>query len=66
MILSPRRINTKKRVALILGFYEPKVPHLFFDLRKEAVRRDKYLEIHFVRLAISAGRVQLSKFENDG
>lgn len=60
-----KRINTKKRVALVLGFYEQKVPNLFFELRKEAVRHDKYLEIHFVRLLKSKEMVLLSKFAND-
>ena len=60
-----KRINTKKRVVLVLGFYEQKVPGLFFDLRKEAVRRDRFLEIHFVCFTRSDDKVLLSRFDND-
>jgi len=60
-----KKINTRKRVVLVLGFYEQKVPGLFFNLRKEAVRRDRFLEIHFVRFTMSGGCVQLSRFDND-
>lgn len=43
-----RRINARKRVRLILGFFQEEVPELFWDMREEAVRRDPYLEIDFV------------------
>lgn len=46
-----KRINERKRVRLLLGFYGAKISHLFEELRKEAVRRDPYLEIRFIRLA---------------
>ena len=58
------RINTKKRVKLILGFYNSKVPDLFFELRQEATKSDKFLDIDFVLLTNNDGEVQLSRFEN--
>jgi hypothetical protein len=45
-----KRINTRKRVRLLLGFYGDKVPPLFYELRDESIRRDHYTEIDFVRL----------------
>ena len=59
------RVNTKKRVKLILGFYGSKVPDLFFELRQEATRSDKFLDIDFVHLINEDGEVQLSRFDND-
>jgi hypothetical protein len=57
------RINTRKRVRLLLGFYGDKVPHIFAELRKESMRRDAYTEIDFVRLSNENDQVQLSRFE---
>lgn len=45
-----RRINTRKRVRLLLGFYGDKVPHIFEELRYQAKRRDPYTEIDFIHL----------------
>jgi len=45
-----RRINTKKRVRLILGFCDSEIPHLFLELRKQAEREDQYLKIDFVHM----------------
>jgi len=45
-----KRINTRNRVRLLLGFYGDKVPPLFYELREESTRRDHYTEIDFVRL----------------
>ncbi|MBS3820108.1 hypothetical protein KGY73_11490, partial [bacterium] len=45
-----KRVNTRKRVRLILGFCEGKVPDHFSEIRKEAEKRDPYLEIDFVRM----------------
>lgn len=43
------KINTRKRVRLILGFCGKKVPHLFLKLREQALREDPYLKIDFCR-----------------
>jgi hypothetical protein len=57
-----KRINTRKRVRLLLGFYKDMVPPLFDELRNEAKRRDPYTEIHFVRLANVNGEVIVNQF----
>ena len=44
------RINTRKRVRLLLAFLEDSVPTLFHDLRGEAMRKDRHLSIDFGRL----------------
>jgi hypothetical protein len=58
-----RRINTTKRVRLILGFYGKTVPQIFYELRKESKRRDPYTEIDFVRITNNINDVVLSTFE---
>jgi len=50
-----KRINTRKRVRLILGFFKEEVPNLFWELRREALRHDRHLEIDFVHFAHSGG-----------
>jgi hypothetical protein len=50
-----RHINTKKRVRLILGFFQEEVPDLFWELRHQALRYDRYLKIDFVHFAHSGG-----------
>jgi len=60
-----RRINTKKRVRLLLGFYGNKVPHLFNELRLEAIRRDSHLEIDYVCLSNDNNKVLVELFENN-
>lgn len=65
-----RPINSRKRVRLILGFYQSEVygvnvPDLFFELRRQARVSDPYLDIDFVRLAVVGDEVKLSLFEND-
>lgn len=60
------RINTKKRVKLILGFCGEEIPELFLDLRKEAQKRDRYLQIEFCRLmppSVMGGQVEVSRFD---
>lgn len=47
-----RRINTRKRVRLLLAFFEDRVPPLFHDLRDEAMRKDRHLSIELGRLII--------------
>jgi len=58
-----RRINTRKRVRLLLGFYGEKVPHIFEELRDESKRRDPYTEIDFVRISNKDDGIILSHFE---
>lgn len=48
------RINTRKRVRLLLGFFQEEVPQLFWDMRREAMR-DPYLKIDFVGFSHSGG-----------
>ena len=43
-------INTRKRVKLVLGFCGETVPKLFIDLKTEALRKDRFLQIGFCRL----------------
>jgi hypothetical protein len=50
-----RRINTRKRVRLVLGFFQQGVPDLFGKLRRQAMRYDRYLEVDFVQFAHSGG-----------
>jgi len=60
------RINTRKRVKLILGFCGEKVPTLFLDLRNDALKRDRHLQIEFCRfltLSEVGGQVQVSRFD---
>jgi hypothetical protein len=57
-----RRINTRKRVRLLLGFYGERVPHIFFELREEAQRRDRHTRIDFVQLSNTNDEVKLSQF----
>ncbi|MFC2063710.1 hypothetical protein ACFLXB_01260 [Chloroflexota bacterium] len=61
--LGRRKINSRKRVRLILGFYEKKVPTLFYELREEAKRRDPYTEIYFVRLENDGAEVVVRQFQ---
>jgi len=44
------RINVRKRVKLVLGLSGVPIPKLFPQLRKEAVKRDRHLQIKFCRL----------------
>ncbi len=43
------QINTRKRVKLMLGFCGEKIPELFLDLKSQAIRRDRSLQIGFCR-----------------
>jgi hypothetical protein len=56
------RINTRKRVRLLLGFYREKVPNIFNELHDDAENRDAYTKIDFVRLSNEIDEVQLSSF----
>ena len=60
------RINTRKRVKLILGFCGEEVPTLFLDLRNDALKRDRHLQIEFCRFMTplgAGGQVEVSRFE---
>jgi len=46
-----KHINTRKRVRLILGFFQDQVPPLFHQLRSQALRKDQHLKIDFVRFS---------------
>jgi len=50
-----KNINTRKRVRLILGFFQDEVPDLFWELRNQALRHDRHLKIDFVHFAHSGG-----------
>jgi len=59
-----KRINTKKRVRLILGFFGGHVPALFYELRREAQRKDRYLRIDFVKFDRDPrGKLTITQFE---
>lgn len=60
-----RRINTRKRVRLLLGFYGSAVPHIFFEMRDQVKRRDPYAEIDFIRFSNKNDTVSIGRFEND-
>jgi hypothetical protein len=57
-----KRINTRKRVRLFLGFYGDSVPEIFYELREEAKRRDKYTQIDFIKLHNNNDRVEVAVF----
>ncbi len=57
-----KRINTRKRVRLLIGYYGGDAPHLFDELRTEAIRRDPHLEIGFVKLENAGGEVFIRQF----
>jgi len=45
-----KRINTRKRVKLILGFFGDSIVKHIEKLRAQAVRKDRYLEIYFFQM----------------
>jgi len=45
-----KNINTRKRVKLVLGFCGDTVPPLFYDLKAQALKKDRHLQIEFCRL----------------
>lgn len=47
-----RRINTRKRVMLVLGLCADHIPPLFLEFRRRATAKDPYLDIRFVRLVV--------------
>jgi hypothetical protein len=58
-----KKINTRKRVRLLLGYYGEKVPYIFNELRDDAESRDPYINIDFVKLSNENDEVQLNSFE---
>ena len=61
-----KRINTRKRVKLILGFCGEEVPTLFLDLRNDALKRDRHLQIEFCRFLTPSAvgeHVEVSRFD---
>jgi len=61
-----KRINTRKRVKLVLGFCGEKVPTLFLDLRNDALKRDRHLQIKFSRFKTPSAvgdHVKVSRFD---
>ena len=50
-----KRINTRKRVRLLLGFFEEKVPDVFWELRHQAMKQDHYSKIDFVHFSQRGG-----------
>jgi len=64
-----RRINTKKRVRLVLGLFSDQIPPLFIKLREQACKEDKFLQIDFVNLKVVEDKdgkeiVRLNKFDD--
>ena len=58
------RINTRKRVRLFLGFFADHVPNLFYELRDQAKRKDRYLEVEFVKFILDGEHnLELTRFE---
>lgn len=45
-----KRMNTRKRVKLVLGFFGDKIPERFEDLKTQALNKDRYLNIYFCRI----------------
>jgi hypothetical protein len=61
-----KKINTRKRVKLILGFCGETIPELFLDMKAEALRRDHFLQIEFYRLIPTlddGGQVRIENFK---
>jgi hypothetical protein len=59
-----RRISTRKRVRLLLAFFEDQIPLLFYELRDEAMKKDLHLCIDFVRLVIrESGGAEVVPYE---
>lgn len=49
-----------------LAFFESSVPPLFHDLRAEAMRKDRHLDIDFARLVIEENKVLiLARFDGE-
>jgi len=62
---SGKRIYTRKRVKLVLGFCGNEIPDLFYKLKKQAKRKDRHLEVVFCRLIPPSnygGEVRLGTF----
>ncbi|MCK5706660.1 MAG: hypothetical protein KAI43_03325 [Candidatus Aureabacteria bacterium] len=53
------KINTRKRVRLILGFCGDKTPEIFEKLREVAIQKDKHLKIDFCRFVIDKKKKEI-------
>jgi hypothetical protein len=61
-----KRINIRKRVKLILGFCREEIPRLFLDLRNDALKKDRHLQIEFCRFLTPSDvgeHVRVSRFD---
>jgi hypothetical protein len=61
-----KRINTRKRVRLLLGFCGEVIPKHFVTLRENATRKDRFLNIDFCRLVppdLFGNKVRVARFE---
>ncbi|MDH5768540.1 MAG: hypothetical protein OEZ31_06230 [Nitrospirota bacterium] len=45
-----QRIHTRKRVKLLLGFFDGSIVKRFEKLRTQAIKKDKYMEIYFCKM----------------
>lgn len=59
-----KKINFRKRVKLVLGFCGETVPKLFIDLKTEALRKDRFLQIGFCRLIPPDNKTGPTKVES--
>jgi hypothetical protein len=60
-----KRINTRKRVRLLLALFKETVPPLFHELRTEAMRKDRHLSIEWVRLERQeTGQLRVVSFDS--
>lgn len=50
-----RKINTRKRVRLLLGYFNEDVPNLFWKLRSQAIKKDPHLQIDFIQFKLKGG-----------
>jgi hypothetical protein len=48
---STGKINSKKRVRLIIGFFNDYIPPIFKTLRQVALEKDKHLKIDFIQIS---------------
>jgi hypothetical protein len=55
------KINTTKRVKLILGFCDEKVPELFKKYKEILKRKDKYICVYFVNMELNNNKLELHK-----
>ena len=54
------KIDTTKRVKLVLGACRETVPSIFRQLKEAALKKDKYMQISFVQIIKENGKVRLN------